>query len=49
MVTPNKKLNSGPLSDYLAIKQLQRSGKAHYMYEARAGRGALCSDRVAKA
>lgn len=34
MVTPNKKLNSGPLAEYLAVKQLQRQGKAHYMYEA---------------
>lgn len=33
VVTPNKKLNSGPLADYLAVKQLQRSGRAHYMYE----------------
>ena len=35
MVTPNKKLNSGPLAEYLAVKQLQRQGKAHYMYEVR--------------
>lgn len=33
VVTPNKKLNSGPLAEYLAVKQLQRQGKAHYMYE----------------
>jgi hypothetical protein len=33
IVTPNKKLGSGPLSDYLAVKQLQRAGKAHLMYE----------------
>jgi hypothetical protein len=31
VVTPNKKLNSGPLAEYLAVKQLQRAGKAHYM------------------
>ena len=33
IVTPNKKLGSGPLSEYLAVKQLQRAGKAHLMYE----------------
>jgi hypothetical protein len=32
VVTPNKKLNSGPLSEYLAVKQLQRAGRAHYMW-----------------
>ena len=34
MVTPNKRLNSGPLADYLAVRQLAHSGAAHYMYEA---------------
>ena len=35
IVTPNKKLNSGPLAEYLAVKQLQRAGTAHYLYEVR--------------
>ena len=35
VVTPNKKLGSGPLAEYLAVKQLQRAGKAHLMYEVR--------------
>lgn len=39
VVTPNKRLNSGPLSEYLAIRQLQREGKAHYMYEGTVGAG----------
>lgn len=39
VVTPNKKLNSGPLADYLAVKQLQRAGRAHYMYEGTVGAG----------
>ncbi|PRW51144.1 homoserine dehydrogenase [Chlorella sorokiniana] len=39
VVTPNKKLNSGPLAEYLAVKQLQRQGKAHYMYEGTVGAG----------
>lgn len=39
IVTPNKKLNSGPLAEYLAVKQLQRSGRAHYMYEGTVGAG----------
>jgi aspartokinase/homoserine dehydrogenase 1 len=39
VVTPNKKLNSGPLAEYLAVKQLQRAGKAHYMYEGTVGAG----------
>lgn len=33
VVTPNKRLNSGPFSEYAAVKQLQRSHRAHYMYE----------------
>lgn len=33
VVSPNKRLTAGPLDDYLAVKQLQRECKAHYMYE----------------
>ncbi|EFN56653.1 hypothetical protein CHLNCDRAFT_57539 [Chlorella variabilis] len=39
IVTPNKKLNSGPLAEYLAVKQLQKAGSAHYMYEGTVGAG----------
>ncbi|KAL4854278.1 Bifunctional aspartokinase/homoserine dehydrogenase 1 [Chlorella vulgaris] len=39
IVTPNKKLNSGPLAEYLAVKQLQKAGRAHYMYEGTVGAG----------
>ena len=31
VVTPNKRLNSGPLPEYQAVRALQRSGRAHYM------------------
>lgn len=36
VITPNKKLHSGPLEDYLAVRALQAQGKAHYFYEVRA-------------
>jgi hypothetical protein len=40
VVTPNKRLNSGPLGDYLAVRALTRAGAAHYMYEVRQADGA---------
>ena len=39
MVTPNKRLNSGPFAAYSAVKSLQASGAAHYMYEGTVGAG----------
>lgn len=39
VVTPNKRLNSGPLDEYLKVKQLQSESKAHYMYEGTVGAG----------
>lgn len=35
IITPNKKLNSGPLQQYLALRQFQRESYIHYFYEAR--------------
>ncbi|CAM6110990.1 unnamed protein product [Calypogeia fissa] len=39
VITPNKKANSGPLDQYLAVKQLQRVSYTHYFYEATVGAG----------
>ena len=39
VVTPNKKLTSGPLDDYSAVKALQRAGAAHFLYEGACGAG----------
>jgi homoserine dehydrogenase len=36
IVTPNKKLNSGPLPQYQALRQFQRGSYIHFFYEARA-------------
>lgn len=33
IITPNKKLNSGPLEQYRALKQFQRESYIHYLYE----------------
>lgn len=33
VITPNKKLHSGPLDKYLAVRNMQANGKAHYFYE----------------
>ncbi len=33
IITPNKKLNSGPLQQYLALRQFQRESYIHYFYE----------------
>ena len=35
IVTPNKKLNSGPLPLYQALRQFQRGSYIHFFYEAR--------------
>ena len=35
IITPNKKLNSGPLEQYLALRQFQRESYIHYFYEVR--------------
>ena len=34
-MTPNKKLNSGPLPQYQALRQFQRGSYIHFFYEAR--------------
>ncbi|KAH0911114.1 hypothetical protein HID58_034435, partial [Brassica napus] len=39
VVTPNKKANSGPLDQYLKIRDLQRKSYTHYFYEATVGAG----------
>ncbi|CAM6119312.1 unnamed protein product [Calypogeia fissa] len=39
VITPNKKANSGPLDEYLAVKQVQRQSYTHYFYEATVGAG----------
>lgn len=33
IITPNKKLHSGPLREYQSVRDLQAQGKAHYFYE----------------
>ena len=33
VITPNKRLGSGPLADYLAVKEAQRHYHAHFMAE----------------
>ncbi len=35
IITPNKKLNSGPLQRYLALRQFQRESYIHFFYEVR--------------
>jgi homoserine dehydrogenase len=37
VITPNKKLHSGPLERYAAVRKLQADGCAHYFYEVRCG------------
>ncbi|KAG6543069.1 hypothetical protein Mapa_015565 [Marchantia paleacea] len=39
IITPNKKANSGPLDQYLAVKRIQRQSYTHYFYEATVGAG----------
>lgn len=35
IITPNKKLGSGPLDRYLAVRNLQRESYIHFFYEVR--------------
>ncbi len=35
IITPNKKLNSGPLEQYLALRKFQRDSYIHFFYEVR--------------
>jgi len=35
VVTPNKKLGSGPLTQYQAIKRVGRNSYTHFFYEVR--------------
>ncbi|KAJ7942870.1 Aspartokinase-homoserine dehydrogenase [Quillaja saponaria] len=39
VITPNKKANSGPLDQYLRLRDLQRQSYTHYFYEATVGAG----------
>eukprot|EP00887_Chlorella_sp_A99_P001300 scaffold14.g1300.t1 len=39
LITPNKKMNSGPLERYTALKTHQRSSYIHYFYECTVGAG----------
>jgi len=39
IVTPNKKLGSGPLQQYLAVRNLQRTSYVHFFYEGTVGAG----------
>lgn len=39
VVTPNKKLGSGPLAQYAALRQIQRESYIHFFYEVRGNGG----------
>lgn len=39
VITPNKKLNSGSMAEYQAVKQAQRQLGVHYLYEGTVGAG----------
>jgi aspartokinase/homoserine dehydrogenase 1 len=39
IITPNKKLGSGPLDQYLELRQFQRESFIHFFYEATVGAG----------
>jgi aspartokinase/homoserine dehydrogenase 1 len=39
VITPNKKLHSGPLDRYKLVRKLQADGAAHYFYEVWPARG----------
>ena len=49
IITPNKKLNSGPLEQYLALRQFQRESYIHYFYEVRSSPGNLSAAACIKA
>jgi len=36
IITPNKKLGSGPLEQYQAVRKMQRESYIHFFYEVRA-------------
>lgn len=36
IITPNKKLGSGPLQQYQAVRKMQRESYIHFFYEVRA-------------
>jgi hypothetical protein len=35
IITPNKKLGSGPLQQYMAVRKMQRESYIHFFYEVR--------------
>lgn len=37
VITPNKKMSSGPLARYQQLKKIQRQSYIHYFYEVRTG------------
>ncbi|KAK9838066.1 hypothetical protein WJX74_011058 [Apatococcus lobatus] len=39
IITPNKKLNSGPLARYQELRRIQRDSYIHFLYEATVGAG----------
>ncbi|GIL88501.1 hypothetical protein Vretimale_15367 [Volvox reticuliferus] len=39
VVTPNKKLGSGPLEQYQSVRRMQREGYIHFFYEGTVGAG----------
>jgi aspartokinase/homoserine dehydrogenase 1 len=39
VITPNKKLGSGPLEQYQAVRKIQREGYVHFFYEGTVGAG----------
>ena len=39
VITPNKKLGSGPLEQYQAVRKIQREGYIHFFYEGTVGAG----------
>ncbi len=39
IITPNKKLGSGDLAQYLAVRKMQRESFVHFFYEATVGAG----------
>lgn len=48
IITPNKKLNSGPLQRYLELKTHQRESFIHYFYEGTVGAGELVVLRLCR-
>lgn len=44
IITPNKKLNSGPLARYQELRRTQRDSYIHFLYEAGLSPVAPCPD-----